>query len=392
MSIEIRLFGIPVRIHVWFLIVGFLLGMSLPEVSQSAIAFVGFIAIVFLAVLGQQLGHAITGRAFGWTPSIELVAMGGFTRFEGIESGKPWQRILMLAAGPFVNGALGLVCLLSFLRFGDALPAPASLLLRLAAQIELIWAALNLLPILPLDGGQILLEGMRALAPERGPHIAGAIMLVVVGVITFFGVTQENLVLVAVAVFSGIGAYRLARDGTLSREGDHRSLREQAYFALARRDGKRLVALAGKLVAAAEDVDAFDEAFHLLAWGRLFAGEPAEAKRALAAISRAHATTHALEGAIALELGDPDKALEQFEKILPRLNPWLEDYFVRAILLSRRWDEARTLFEDELGREFSVPSLLTVMTAARADGALEAAEAMREMLVRKASAQAQALP
>jgi tetratricopeptide (TPR) repeat protein len=133
----------------------------------------------------------------------------------------------------------------------------------------------------------------------------------------------------------------------------------------------------------AETEDALDEAFHLLAWGRLFSGDPAEAKKALASITRAHATTHALEGAIALELGDADKALEQFEKILPRLNPWLEDYFVRAILVSRRWDDARTLFEDELGREFSPSSLLAVMTAARADGAVDAAEAMKAVLARK---------
>jgi hypothetical protein len=264
--------------------------------------------------------------------------------------------------------------------------------LDLAIEVHLFWAALNLIPMLPLDGGQLLLEAMRWISPDRGPRIAGGIMLVVVGVMIAYGsefaAETENPLPLGIALFSGIGAYRLARDGTLSRSGDHRSVREQAYFALARRDGKRLVALAGKLVATAEDVDAIDEAFHLLAWGRLFSGDPREAKRALSAISRAHATTHALEGAIALELGDPDKALEQFEKILPRLNPWLEDYIVRAILLSRRWDDARVLFEDELGKEFSVPSLLAVMTAARADGAVEAAEGMRAMLLRKASVQA----
>lgn len=388
MSLDFRIFGIGVRVHVWFLLVAFLLGMSQPEEAASLAYLGGFIAVLFVAVLVHELGHAVVGRAFGWKPSIELVAIGGFTRFEGIEGGKPWQRILMVLAGPTVNLLVGLACFVAYATLGDRLPPAGASMLNKAAFIHIFLAALNILPMLPLDGGQILLESLRWMSPTRGPRIAGYLMLLVVGLVAAWGAVKENPILIMIAFFSGIGAYRLARHGSLAPKEDALGLREQAYHALARRDGRRIVELAGKLVSKADAEQELDEAFHLLAWGRLFLGEPGEAKKALSAISRSHPTTHALEGAIALELGDADAALEQFEKILPRLNPWLEDYFVRAILLSRRWDEARTLFEDELGREFSVPSLLAVMTAARADGAVEAAEGMRAMVARKASARA----
>lgn len=383
MSLDFRLFGIGVRVHIWFLLVGMLIGMNSPEIEARPWMLAVWIGIVFLGVLSHELGHAIVGRAFGWKPSIELVALGGLTRFDGIEGGRPWQRMAMVVSGPTVNAVLGALCLVAYAFFGEKMHPIASSTLEQAGWLQIAWAVLNLLPMLPLDGGQLLLEGSRWIAPERGPRVAGVLMLFVVAAIVVFGIRIQNPILLFVALFSGVAAYRLARDGTLAPGEEGRTLREQAYFALARRDGKRLVTLAGKLVSAAASVEELDEAFHLLAWGRLFAGEPAEAKKAAAAISAAHPSTHALDGAIALELGDPDEALVQFEKVLPRLNPWLEDYIVRALLLSRRWDDARVLFEDELGREFTPPSLLAVMTAARADGAIEAAEGMQTVLARK---------
>lgn len=383
MSLSFSLFGIPVRVHVWFVLVGMLLGMSHPDVDERPWFLAVWLGVVFFGVLSHELGHALVGRRFGYAPRIELVALGGVTSFEGIDRAKPWQRMLTVFAGPLVNGTLGTLFLVAHARFAGDISEVAAMTLREAGIIQIFWAVLNLIPMIPLDGGHILLEGCRWISPTRGPRVAGVLMLFVVVGMIVLGAVLQNPILLAVAIFAGIGAYRLARDGTLSRAEDGRSLREQAYFALAHRDGPGLVAIARKLVASADAPPALDEAFHLLAWGRLFSGEPAEAKQALASISGEHPATHALEGAIALELGDPDKALEQFEQILPRLNPWLEDYFVRAILASRRWDDARTLFEDELGREFSAPSLLAVMTAARADGAVEAAEAMRALLARK---------
>lgn len=385
MSLDFRLFGIGVRVRVWFILVGMFIGMNTPQIERHPWMLAVWIGIVFFGVLSHELGHALVGRAFGWKPSIELVALGGLTRFEGIEGARPWQRMLMVASGPTVNAAFGALCLVVYAVFGAKLGPLAAETLEYAGWLQLAWAFLNLLPMLPLDGGQLLLEGARWIAPERGPRVAGGVMLIVVGAIVLFTLRQPepNLFLLFIALLSGVAAYRLARDGTLALGEEGRTPREQAHFALARRDGKRLVTLAGKLVSAASSVEELDEAFYLLAWGRLFAGEPAEAKKAASAITAAHPSTHALEGAIALELGDPDEALVQFEKVLPRLNPWLEDYIVRAILLSRRWDDARVLFEDELGREFTPPSLLAVMTAARADGALEAAEGMRTVLARK---------
>ncbi len=113
-------------------------------------------AVVFGSIIVHELGHALVGRHFGADPAIRLHGLGGSTflpqgRFSRTEN------ILVTAAGPTAGLLLGvLIYVLSRVGLSDS-PNP---LLGLAARyglfINFVWSLLNLLPILPLDGGQIL--------------------------------------------------------------------------------------------------------------------------------------------------------------------------------------------------------------------------------------------
>lgn len=119
-----------------------------------------FVVVAFISVLVHELGHALTGRMFGAGSWIELYSFGGLTHHD--RSLSRWRDVLMAVAGPaFGFGLFGLCWILyphlhplSMYRFP----------IEKMMEVNLVWGVLNLLPVLPLDGGRVL-SGM--LGPTR---------------------------------------------------------------------------------------------------------------------------------------------------------------------------------------------------------------------------------
>ena len=181
--VRFTLFGVPVEIQPWFWLSTALLGgvehIGTPEGLKSLLIFMLAAAI---SILVHEFGHALTGRHLGGGhASITLWAFGGLAHNQGGRFTK-WGRFWMVAAGPGAGFILLiLICLLLALIFGPrtgwALPAnmlfgprfaiaPEALeFFRSRAQvadllygfiwINFWWGVINLLPVLPLDGGQI---------------------------------------------------------------------------------------------------------------------------------------------------------------------------------------------------------------------------------------------
>ena len=113
MALAFRLFGIPVRIHLWFWLMALWL-WSLDR-GHGWAGLLVWVAIVFQGVLMHELGHAFVGRVFGRSPRIELVALGGLTWWEQRESMSPGRSLLVSAAGPAVGILIGSIALVSML-------------------------------------------------------------------------------------------------------------------------------------------------------------------------------------------------------------------------------------------------------------------------------------
>ncbi len=159
------LFGIPLFIDPsWFLILGFLIyqisgnwqekypAWGMVTIYGAAIA----TALLLLgSVLMHELGHSLVARSQGIkVNSITLFLFGGVASISQ-ESKTPGQAFQVAIAGPLVS--LLLFILLSGLFF--AIPGettPLKVMAGSLASINLILALFNLLPGLPLDGGQIL--------------------------------------------------------------------------------------------------------------------------------------------------------------------------------------------------------------------------------------------
>ncbi len=142
------LLGFPVVVHWQFWLTTALLGSSL-----SANRLILWVGIVFVSILGHELGHALAMRHFGdRAASISLYAFGGLAQ------GRYWrsrnQQIVISAAGPAFSAALGLLGWLV-----AAILHPESQFAFVALQfwlwVNIGWTLFNLLPVIPLDGGRI---------------------------------------------------------------------------------------------------------------------------------------------------------------------------------------------------------------------------------------------
>ncbi len=159
-----NLFGIPFYVHPsWFLILGlvtFDFGRSLaslfPVLGSGLSLLLGLVAALslFASVLAHELGHSFVAIRQGIeVKSITLFLFGGLASLEE-ESKTPAEAFWVAIAGPMVS--LALFALFTAIGISTNLSDPLAAMVSLLASINLILALFNLIPGLPLDGGNIL--------------------------------------------------------------------------------------------------------------------------------------------------------------------------------------------------------------------------------------------
>jgi Zn-dependent protease len=110
--------------------------------------------LLFVSVLLHELGHSLVAQSQGiQVNSITLFLFGGIAAIDQ-ESKTPGQAFQVAIAGPLVS--LGLYLFLSLLLAIATLPPMVTTVMGSVAQINLVLGLFNLIPGLPLDGGQVL--------------------------------------------------------------------------------------------------------------------------------------------------------------------------------------------------------------------------------------------
>lgn len=158
-DLNFEVLGIPVRVHPAFWILPLAIGVPYVEYFGPVVLGVAAL-VVFVSLLVHELGHAVMQRYFGFRSEIVLYWLGGYARFDGRGSTHWWHQVLMIAAGP--GAQLLLYAAVFALDAGLAETGrspdrgtPADAALGLMLWINLVWALINLIPVYPLDGGQI---------------------------------------------------------------------------------------------------------------------------------------------------------------------------------------------------------------------------------------------
>lgn len=194
-TIRFQLFGIPIEIHPSIFLILLILGGGLSmEDAGGLIYTLLFIVAGLLCLLSHELGHAFAAKfGYGASTSIILAWTGGLTSAHPAPPTRG-QSLAMTIAGPLGTLVPGIVAVLLLglqlggdfsaawrlmayfsLPFTDGsilsnhlseasmtalekMPVHQIQFYSLLCGIGVFWAFFNLLPIYPLDGGQVMME------------------------------------------------------------------------------------------------------------------------------------------------------------------------------------------------------------------------------------------
>jgi Zn-dependent protease len=189
-----EIFGFPVRVSPFFWVAALVLGFDLvsyygehpdPNNPGQGVLLILWTAAMFASILIHELGHSLAMRFYGIHSSIVLYHFGGlaipdsFGSFGRISRFRRRQNQLIIsAAGPAAQLLLAAIIIvgveLAGYQFANhiwpiSLWVPESekplipsfvgnVTLFFLAAPSVYWALLNLVPVFPLDGGQIARE------------------------------------------------------------------------------------------------------------------------------------------------------------------------------------------------------------------------------------------
>ncbi|MBS0205188.1 MAG: M50 family metallopeptidase [Planctomycetes bacterium] len=179
-------FRIPIRVNPSFWIAGAVLSWDSDHMDHVFL----WVMCLFVSILVHELGHALVAEAFGWASEIVLYMMGGLTMSQRYYNRTPWREIAVSLAGPFAGfGLYGLVLIAEgFWLNGRERDVHFNVLLvfRYLEFINLYWGLVNLLPVPPLDGGQIC-QSFLLWCRFRDPgRVASQIGVLVAGAAAFY--------------------------------------------------------------------------------------------------------------------------------------------------------------------------------------------------------------
>lgn len=219
--IRFSLLGVRVTIAPTLWLTLALLGGVFGAVNvQHLLAVALFIIAGFFCLLSHEMGHALVGRRLGGgEPEVCLAWLGGDCTNETARLTR-MQGVLMTLAGPLASLALGaLTVLLLGLYVGNlavglqlslhfvlgvvpdgawALGSPAAMLFFASlVQVCFWWSVLNLIPVFPLDGGQIL-HGLID-SPRRMHGISFAIACILTALFCVLGLWLMAILMLLLA-------------------------------------------------------------------------------------------------------------------------------------------------------------------------------------------------
>jgi Zn-dependent protease/CBS domain-containing protein len=236
-SIQIgKVMGIPVRLHITFLLIipwvayifasvsdtyfGCPYGFGLVEPAASRwIYSLVFAILLFVCVALHELGHSYIARHYGIPiRSITLYLFGGVSSMEDIPR-NPKLELQMAFAGPGVSGVLSILFILFFYQTAYLLTIkhPFTILMSTLGIVNLTLMIFNLIPAFPMDGGRLL----RAWLATRMPYVAatnraaniGKMFAILMGI---FGLFSGGILLLVIALFVYIGATEEERATTIN--------------------------------------------------------------------------------------------------------------------------------------------------------------------------------
>jgi Zn-dependent protease len=217
-DLRFQLFGIPIRVHPMFW-----LATALIASNQPVPAMILWIACAFVSILVHELGHGLLAQRYSTCREIVLYTLGGLC-FYSPEPRRPAHQLAITLAGP---GAGFLLCIVFMMGaslvwgitpvehfslaagiVGARSVASDEALMSVAAKflgrpvawdiyydmvfINLMWGLVNLLPIVPLDGGRVSQTLLSLYNPSQGQRWSYIVSLLTSGILAAYVMSRPG--------------------------------------------------------------------------------------------------------------------------------------------------------------------------------------------------------
>jgi stage IV sporulation protein FB len=193
LMLRFSVLGFPVAVDPMFWIFTALLGGAFgADTPEEIKLLLIWIAVVFVSVLWHELGHTLMMRRFG-EPRAQILLYAGGGLAMGSQFRSRRESILVSLAGPAAGFLLGLTVWI----IAQYIPLESTYaryaVVRLLF-VNIIWSLVNLLPVIPLDGGRVC----EAVLGERRSRLAYQISLIVAVGAAIFMFTQWGALFAAI--------------------------------------------------------------------------------------------------------------------------------------------------------------------------------------------------
>jgi Zn-dependent protease len=314
----VKLFGIPIKIEPAFFIIVAFLGMGH---WTSSILLVEWVLVVIVSVLLHEFGHAFAARVFGLSPQIRLYAMGGQTFWLDEIEISPLKHLIISLAGPLAGFLLGGLVFLSALFFLQ----PDSSDLVQVTYLDLIWVnvgwgVFNLLPMLPLDGGQVLTSLEAWLLRRKDKIVSHALSLLVALAIAGWAFSRRWTWVVFLGIwFAYINGSFLYQKFQEHRDRNLEDDLNEIRDAVNRGEHDRALNLIGQVERHARSPEMKRQTAYLRVMAHVKQNNFAQAEDELGRFTALFGESSYLQGTVLFLKGDTDAAL-----------PHLQDHFEQA--------------------------------------------------------------
>lgn len=250
-----RLLGFPVRVGYGFILFMILLAIVPRNGGQEfGLWLAGGVAVFTLI---HELGHAVVARRAGAEAAITLEFMAGYTSYRAAKPiSRPWTIAISLA-GPLTHIALGTAVLGAM----GANPLDRASMMQQSVAAQAIWWAgpviglLNLIPVLPLDGGHVVSTVIDRIVPGKGHrtmiYLSVTLTVAAMASALFFSSTRRFVVFIGFVLIiqlsslfdergrTAVSPFDAAADAV--RDGDRRRAVRLLTKGLVRPGSRRLV-------------------------------------------------------------------------------------------------------------------------------------------------------
>jgi stage IV sporulation protein FB len=235
-DLHFRLFGVPVRVHPFFWLATLILGLGPEDVKPVRVLV--WVIVVFISILVHELGHAFMQRYFGGRPWITLYSFGGLASCSDCDR-SPRAQLLISFAGPLAGFVLVGILIAAIAASGNVIGFAISrerihvdvlvLVQSMAGfvayfepfrskvvndtigsllHVNIMWGLINLLPIYPLDGGQISRELFTLRNPRGGIVQSLQLSVGTAAIVAVYAVLNGSLYMCFMFGLLGVGSYQ----------------------------------------------------------------------------------------------------------------------------------------------------------------------------------------